>query len=565
MRGIRASILVAIALAGCPDGGQPRGPVMCFYDGDGDGVGFGEAPNQEDGDGDCTDDAFQADVGGDCDDTQPMIHPGAEEILGDGFDQDCSGADLVLCSPDADGDGFGEAGVILEVDWPCSDHGAVSPTGDCDDGDPLVYPGHEEILDDGIDQDCNGADTVSCFYDGDMDGFGSDVPAYGVDGSCDAEDQEADNPLDCDDSRADIRPGATDVPDDSADQDCNGADARTCFPDADNDDYGAGTAEVNPLGNCSTTPGYSWVDTDCDDGAASVHPGATEVPDDGVDQDCSGTDAATCFFDGDGDGFGAVGTESIEGGGACLVAASQTPEGGDCADDDAARFPGAVEQCNELDDDCDGTIDHGPNALDLAGTDWVWVPPFAVSGAITVEAWVKPAAGWVEAPAVFKQPGSGGASLWLGALDEAGTPGASEVVGTNGDTLSAGALTAGVWTHLAVTYDGTTHALYVDGVLAASSAGAGPLALDGVGVWALGAELDAAGGATATWAGAIDEVRVWSYARTETEIAELRCDTPESGAVGLEGWWPLEANTWDLSGNTRDGGLQASGGAFVPR
>ncbi|MEO0605106.1 MAG: putative metal-binding motif-containing protein, partial [Myxococcota bacterium] len=33
--------------------------------------------------------------------------------------------------------------------------------------------------------------------------------------------------------------------------------------------------------------------------------------------------------------------------------------GGDCDDDAAAVFPGAVEVCNGLDDDCDGLVDPG--------------------------------------------------------------------------------------------------------------------------------------------------------------------------------------------------------------
>jgi hypothetical protein len=60
---------------------------------------------------------------------------------------------------------------------------------------------------------------------------------------------------------------------------------------------------------------------------------------------------APCFDDGDGDGFGVV--ESAE----CTPTQARRP--GDCDDQDAAVFPGAVEWCNGLDDDCSGTADDG--------------------------------------------------------------------------------------------------------------------------------------------------------------------------------------------------------------
>ncbi|MEZ4399264.1 MAG: MopE-related protein [Kofleriaceae bacterium] len=75
-------------------------------------------------------------------------------------------------------------------------------------------------------------------------------------------------------------------------------------------------------------------DEDCDDGNASINPGATEICGDGIDNDCDGDDAA-CSDDLDGDGY--------------------TPGGGDCDDADPNVNPGAAEDCtNAIDDDCNG-------------------------------------------------------------------------------------------------------------------------------------------------------------------------------------------------------------------
>ena len=64
--------------------------------------------------------------------------------------------------------------------------------------------------------------------------------------------------------------------------------ACTWYADADGDGFGdPGATRVA----CAAEDG--WVDAagDCDDGRSDVHPGAVDTPDDGLDQDCDGSDA----------------------------------------------------------------------------------------------------------------------------------------------------------------------------------------------------------------------------------------------------------------------------------
>ena len=87
--------------------------------------------------------------GTDCNDLNFNINPSAQEICGNGIDEDCSGSDLA-CVPidcDTDNDGY-------EV--------ASCGGNDCNDNFAVINPGRTEICDNGIDDDCNPATTDTC-------------------------------------------------------------------------------------------------------------------------------------------------------------------------------------------------------------------------------------------------------------------------------------------------------------------------------------------------------------------------------------------------------------------
>jgi len=124
---------------------------------------------------------------------------------------------------------------------------------------------------------------------------------------------------DCDDSDADIHPYATEICDDGIDQNCD--DVADELTDQDGD------GESNCTG-------------DCDDAEPLAYPGNTEVCD-GIDNNCDGV--VDEGFDGDGDGYTTCGADGIAGN-----------ADDDCDDADAAINPGAPEECDAIDHNCDG-------------------------------------------------------------------------------------------------------------------------------------------------------------------------------------------------------------------
>ena len=137
----------------------------------------------------------------DCDDTDVEVNPSATEVPYNGIDDDC---DPLTLDDDLDGDGFDNAN-------------------DCDETDNTVNT------------------TQQYYVDADGDGFGSTTTAMLCSSTSPA--GYSDNNIDCDDDDGAINPGATEVPYNGIDDDCN---PLTSDGTLTIEDFSPGNININP-------------------------------------------------------------------------------------------------------------------------------------------------------------------------------------------------------------------------------------------------------------------------------------------------------------------------------
>jgi hypothetical protein len=132
--------------------------------------------------------------------------------------------------------------------------------------------------------------------------------------------------------------------------------------DVDGDGYGISTEQA--IGGCTGPAGFAGLNGDCDDANPAINPGAIEVCD-GIDNNCNGsfddndnTLVATIYYpDADHDNFGDASASGVA---ACSQPLGMVTNHTDCNDSDAHINPGTAEDCNGIDDNCNGLIDEGP-------------------------------------------------------------------------------------------------------------------------------------------------------------------------------------------------------------
>ena len=399
-----------------PDWDGADGTVF-YADADDDGHGDPEATALA-----CRAPADHVEATGDCDDSDPAVHPGATEVC-NGQDDDCDGRidddddDVDLSTTrdyyvDDDGDGHGDPDRATESCALPAGHALAGD--DCNDRNAAISPSATELCDRGnIDEDCDGladnddpsADpaTMTAYApdaDGDRHGDASASPTLACDDPSTPSLAYTTDATDCDDADAAVNPAATEICDPlDTDEDCSGlADdddpgldtttATTWYADADADGHGdaadSGTLACEDPSDASLA--HSTTAGDCDDTDAAVNPDATEVCDSAAtDEDCSGraddddpgldTTTTTAWLpDADGDGHGDASAAPLA---ACADpstgALAYTTDDTDCDDSDAAVSPSATEICDPLDtdEDCDGLADDADSSVDpTTQSDW---------------------------------------------------------------------------------------------------------------------------------------------------------------------------------------------------
>ncbi len=320
------------------------------YYGDSDGDGWGDGSVTVFG---CEIPVGYVLVGGDCNDREVTVHPGAPEVC-DGLNNDCLESTPDPVTPyfaDTDEDGYGDPMSFVGLCAPIPHY--VSNNNDCNDSVAAVNPAAVEVCN-SFDDDCDPTtpEPLETFY-ADLDGdfWGDEDVEYLA---CFATAGTTPAAGDCDDLNPDVNPSALEICNLAGpiDDDCDPATLEplnTFYRDSDEDGFGDADVFIEV---CFVSGGFVNNDLDCDDLRRAVSPTSPEICDGGLDTDCDPLTPepwGVVYVDADNDGYGDPDRDTA----GCGGEPGTAENGDDCDDGNLAVNPDATEVCNTTDDDCD--------------------------------------------------------------------------------------------------------------------------------------------------------------------------------------------------------------------
>ncbi|MCH8328172.1 MAG: fibronectin type III domain-containing protein, partial [Candidatus Marinimicrobia bacterium] len=198
-----------------------------------------------------------------------------------------------------------------------------------------------------------------------------------------------------------------------------------------------------------------------------------------------------------------------------------------------------------------GLLGKGRPYLDIDGVDdYVEVPDhnsLDITGqGLTLEDWIKP--GSTRPGRIISKRGGTGdweIDIWQDVIR-------FTMSGTVIATVSF--TTVNTWTHLVGTYDGSNARIYVDGVERVSTTYSGTLAANSNSLY-----IGRLNGSSTPYDGTIDEVRIWSVARSQAEIQGSMHSQLTGSETGLVGYWRMDEasglTVFDYTANANHGTL----------